>query len=114
MKNKYQMRKILLFLSFLTLVCCGGIEDRWMLAGCYDDGCGCLVIIEDDIIKNGCGRNMPSFFECEYEKLDGDRIRAFNCSGRSRDGKAGKWVVKYRDGVGDVLFSPGNVGFKRK
>ena len=29
-------------------------------------------------------------------------------------GKDGIWTVKNRDGVGDVLFSPGNVTFNRR
>ena len=83
---------------------------------CYIDGklTRTDIGLSDNKIKNGCGLKFPNYFECKYELIDGKKIRAYNCSGKSASGKDGIWTVKNRDGVGDVLFSPGNVTFNRR
>ena len=111
------MKKLLLLTVVFVLFSCSGgteIEGKWKLAGCFNDSCSCYIYISDNKIKNGCGLKFPNYFECKYELIDGKKIRAYNCSGKSASGKDGIWTVKNRDGVGDVLFSPGNVTFNRR
>jgi hypothetical protein len=101
------MKKIFICLSSLIIFSCGGgIEGDWELFNCYDrSNSGCFIIIKDGIIKNASGERYPDFFKCEYELLDDNKIRAFNCSGSNKKGKSGIWE-RLNKGTGYDLYSP--------